>query len=661
MLQMMTKKVEAEGEREKELFEKFMCYCKTSGGELSASIGAAEKKIPELGADIEEAESQLATLKSDIKQAQADRTSAKKAMADATSLREKEAAAFAGEKSESDTNLAALAKAIAALEKGMAGAFLQTAAAQALQKIVLALQNVEESDRSEVLAFLSGKETYAPQGGEIVGILKQLHDEMSKSLADATADEEAAIKSYEELMAAKTKEVNALSAAIEAKLARSGDLAVQIAGMKNDLSDTEEALLEDKKFQADLQKNCATKESEWDEICKTRSEELVALAETIKILNDDDALELFKKTLPGSSASFLQFQEARKMMRTKASEFITRAQSFTKRPQLDLISLALQGKKIGFGKVIKMIDDMVALLGREQTDDDNKKEFCNTQLDTTDDKRKQEERAIADAETVIADTQESIAQLRSDIKALTDGIAALDKSVTEATENRKEEHAAFQELMAQDSAAKEVLGFAKNRLNKFYNPKLYKAPPKRVLSEEERITANMGGTLEPTAAPGGIAGTGVTVFAQIKAHEVQPEAPGAYKTKSQESNGVIAMIDMLVADLDKEMAEAKTAETNGQAEYEADMRDAAETRRSDSKALTDKQAALAAAEGDLQSAKDDHSAHTKELMAVLSTIESLHGECDWLLKYFDVRKEARAGEVDALNNAKAVLSGADFA
>merc|ERR1712032_394472 len=256
---------------------------------------------------------------------------------------------------------------------------------------------------------------------------------------------------------------------------------------------------------------------------------------------------------------------------------------------------------------------------------------------------------------------EAIAQLKSDIKALVDGIAALDKAVAEATADRKEENAAYKELMAQDSAAKEVLGFAKNRLNKFYNPKLYKAPPKRVLSEEDRITVNMGGTLEPTAPPGGIADTGVTVFAQIKVHEAQPEAPGAYTKKSAESNGVIAMIDLLVADLNKEMAEAKTAESDAQADYEADMKDAAETRRSDAKALTDKQAALAAAEGDLQAAKDDHAAHTKELMAVLRAIESLHGECDWLLKYFDVRKEARAGEIDALNNAKAVLSGADFA
>merc|ERR1719480_113384 len=260
----------------------------------------------------------------------------------------------------------------------------------------------------------------------------------------------------------------------------------------------------------------------------------------------------------------------------------------------------------------------------------------------------------------MADATESISTLSSEIEALEDGIKKLDKSVGEATETRKEEHDDYVETLAGNSAAKDLLDFAKNRLNKFYNPKLYKAPPKRALSEEDRITVNMGGTLEPTAPPGGIAGTGVTVFAQIKVHEAQPEAPGAYTKKSAESNGVISMIDLLVADLNKEMAEAKTAESDAQADYEADMKVAAETRRSDAKALTDKQAALAAAEGEHQAAKDDHAAHTKELMAVLRAIESLHGECDWLLKYFDVRKEARAGEIDALNNAKAVLSGANF-
>merc|ERR1719313_1771644 len=128
--------------------------------------------------------------------------------------------------------------------------------------------------------------------------------------------------------------------------------------------------------------------------------------------------------------------------------------------------------------------------------------------------------------------------------------------------------------MAADGAAKELLGFAKNRLNKFYNPKLYKPPPKRVLTDEDRATLAAGGTLAPTKAPGGIAGTSVTVLADVSAHVAPPPPPAtaeAYSKKSEESNGVIAMLDLLVKDLDKEMTEAKTSEKNSQAEYEQTM------------------------------------------------------------------------------------------
>merc|ERR1719181_2217175 len=154
--------------------------------------------------------------------------------------------------------------------------------------------------------------------------------------------------------------------------------------------------------------------------------------------------------------------------------------------------------------------------------------------------------------------------------------------------------------MASDGAAKDLLGFAKNRLNKFYNPKLYKAPPKRQLSEEERITLNNGGTLAPTAAPGGIAGTGVTVFAAVSAHNAAkvappppPETAAAFSKKSEESNGVIAMIDLMIADLTKEMTTAKATEKEAQADYEQAMTDSAEKRATDSKSLADKQKAKA--------------------------------------------------------------------
>merc|ERR1712113_1262945 len=89
-------------------------------------------------------------------------------------------------------------------------------------------------------------------------------------------------------------------------------------------------------------------------------------------------------------------------------------------------------------------------------------------------------------------------------------------------------------------------------------------------------------------------------------------------------------------------------------------KDSADKRAADSALLTEKTATKAAMEGDLQALKDTHASLTRDLGATLKYIASLHAECDWLVKFFEVRKAARASEIDALGNAKAALSGADY-
>merc|ERR1719409_1885971 len=172
-------------------------------------------------------------------------------------------------------------------------------------------------------------------------------------------------------------------------------------------------------------------------------------------------------------------------MRSQALAFIKKVPHSV---HMDFIALAMKGKKIGFEKVIGMIDEMVATLKTEQADDDAKKEYCAKEFDLADDKKKELERSISDLEKAIEDGKEGISTVTDEIAALEKSIKALDKAVAEATEQRKEENEEFTQLMASDSAAKEILGFAKNRLNKFYNPKLYKPPPKRELSDEDRAT-----------------------------------------------------------------------------------------------------------------------------------------------------------------------------
>jgi len=628
MLQKLEAKVQAEGAKEKELFDKYMCYCKNAASTLEKSIEDAKTRGPELASAIEEGTGKLAQLKDDVKNHQTDRAAAKTAMAEATALREKEHAAFSATKEEAEANLNGLTKAITAIEKGTGGAFLQTEAASLLKKLVMSKQDMYDADRQDVLSFLSSDASsdYAPASGEITGVLKTLKDEISADLADATNAENAAVKSYDELIAAKTKEVETLSKMIEEKLTRIGNLGVEIQQMKNDAGDTGDGLADDAKFLADLDKNCAAKRKLYDENVAYRGQELEALADTIKMLNDDDALELFKKTLPGASASLMQLKVSTKVLRSKALSIIKGVPKGVHSTGFDFIALALRGKKIGFEKVIGMIDDLVAELKKEQQDDNDKKEYCDAQFDQADDKKKALEKTVSDLETAITEAKEGIQTTKEEIDALEDGIRALDKSVAEATEQRKEENEDYKTLMQQNAAAKELIGFAKNRMNKFYNPKLYKA------------------ALIQKAAP-----------------PPPPESIEAYSKKGEESNGIIAMMDALVRDLDKEMTEAETTEKDAQGDYETFMSDSKTKRAEDSKALTDKETSLATLQESLESQTEEKTSTEKTLQATLSYINSLHGECDWLIKYFDMRKEARESESDALEKAKAVLSGADFA
>merc|ERR1719343_786741 len=183
----------------------------------------------------------------------------------------------------------------------------------------------------------------------------------------------------------------------------------------------------------------------------------------------------------------------------------------------------------------------------------------------------------------------------------------------------------------------------------------------------------MGGSLAATPAPGGIAGTGITYlqeqpasFVQVSAHKGQvappppPETWGAYQNKGEEHTGVITMLDMLVADLDKEIQEMTVDEKDAQAEYEELMEDSAAKRAADAKSIADKEGAKADLEAEVQKLTEENKATKMAAMDKYEYIKDLHLDCDWLLSNFEARKAARTGEVESLKNAKAVLSGADY-
>jgi len=654
LLQNMQKEIEAEGAKEKELFDKFMCFCSGSNGDLTKKAADAKASIEELGAKLKSEEAEKVQVAEDLKGHKADREGATSDIEEATVLREKEAAAYAAEKADSETNIAAMAKAIPALEAGMGGAaLLQMPGADRLQKIVQSYSNMDNEDRRNVLAFFQENGDYAPASGQIVGILKGMKDDMEAELKEAVAAEEKAIAGFGDLKASKEKEIEMATEAIETKTGRSGEIAVSVVQTKDSLEDTEEELADTQKFLTQLETECATKEKEWGETCKVRAEEVKAISEAISILNDDDALDVFKKARPSAfvqqDLGFLQKSNTAASKAKKAQAILAAAAKKAHNSQLNLLLYTLnsklkmqeKGKTHGLDSVIKMIDDMVVLLGKDQADDDKSKTFCEDELEKTTDeqtaataKKAQVEAAIADATDAVESLADAIATLEMDIKDL-------DKTVAQATEQRKEEHAAFGEMMQLNEAAMGLIEKAKNRLQKFYNPTLYKAPPKTENTMEEKII---------------IAGT----FVQIKAHDEDDDSFSATYQKSEKSAGVIGLMDMMVREIETDMKDAEYEEKTSQTDYAELMSDSEATRTANSKAIVTKTASKAEVEAKLDASKDALTATNTDLDLIAATLGDLHMQCDFLLQNYDLRKEARTNEIESLKTAKAILSGADF-
>jgi chromosome segregation ATPase len=627
---MMAKEIETDGEKDEEMHEKYICYCEQNLKKLADGVTALEEEIPQIEASIEEAVSTKEQLESDLVRHKKDREDAKAAIADATAQREKEKATFDAENAEDMANIAACGKAIKAIEKGMAGGFLQSGAATTLKNLVIN-RDLDRYSRRVLTDFLSTSSGESNSSGEIVGILKQLLEDMEKENKEVIDEENAAVAEFESLVAAKEKEIQAATEAVETKTEKNGEYAVKIVNLKNDLEDAQESLAEDQKFTAELKKGCSTAEADYESRVKGRAEELVAVQETIKILNDDDALDLFKKTLP--SPSLLQVTDTRDI-RDSALQALSGEKGQVSQ-KLGFIELALMGKKVSFDKVIKMMDDMVVLLKEEQKDDEAQKEWCETEFETSEDKEVELKHKLEGLTASIEEMTEGIKKLKEEIKALEDGIVALDKSVAEATETRKAEHEEFVTVAAQNNAAVQLLGVAENRLNKFYNPAAYKPPQRRELTEEERIYVQSGGADPRDAEEAAAAQTGI-------------------------AGGPTALIQKLSNELKMEIQANEMDEKNAQEDYEELMAESASKRAADSKTITEKETQKAGLEGELGTAKKDKKATSTDLMSLKEYVADLHGNCDFLLENFEVRKEARSGEIDAIGKAKAVLSGADY-
>merc|ERR1719321_814669 len=227
---------------------------------------------------------------------------------------------------------------------------------------------------------------------------------------------------------------------------------------------------------------------------------------------------------------------------------------------------------------------------------------------------------------------------------------------------RKKEHEEYNENVKLSEIALQLIGKAKNRLQKFYNPTLYKAPPKKEVSMEEKIIAS--GTSALVQSEANFDAPDDSDFQGASLLQVAPpEAPETFEgdfKKNKKSGGVMALMDMIVGELKSSNQEASMEEKYAQKEYVELMTDSKDQRAQYAKSIVEKTAAKADLEGQLTEAKANQALTLQALQNVHDTLGQLHGQCDFLLRNIELRLKARTAEIEGLKSAKAVLAGASF-
>jgi len=395
LLKDMLKQLEKEAEEDEEIYDQLACWCETNDKEKTKSIADAESHIEDLTTKIEELTAGSARLNTEIKNLEKEVAENQNALDQATAIRQKELAEFNAEEKDLLQSISALKSAVTVLSKHNAGALVQMPAGHLnsvaatvnyqLQKWAPLLKGVlKHSERRALAAFVQNPEQaliqkkagYAPQSGEIFGILKQMQESFETNLADTQKDEMQNQKAYDELKAAKEEEISAGQEQIDSKTQELATTDEKLAESKEDLEDTRAQLSADEEFLMMLKEKCSTTDAEWEERQKTRQMEMEACSKALAVLSSDDAHDLFTKTF---NPAFLQ-SKMESERRNKAAQVLTAVGQKLHSPRLT--ALATRVRLDAFTRVKKAIDDLVAQLLKEKEDEIKHKDFCVEEFNT---------------------------------------------------------------------------------------------------------------------------------------------------------------------------------------------------------------------------------------------------------------------------------------
>jgi len=643
LLKDMMAQLEKEQDEDEEVYEKVACWCETNDKSKTTAIAEQEDKITALTAAIEEHTANSARLNTEIKNLESEIAKNQAALDKATAIREKELAEFNGEEKDMLQSIGALKSAVTVLSKH--NAELMQVPSEQLLNIAAVIDHqfkahralleevVTPAQRKAAAAFLQApgdyfdaeptfKQSYAPQSGAIFGILKQMKETFETNLSQAQKDELSAQDAYNELKTAKLAEISASKKAVDMKSVELAETDEKCAQAKENLADTRDALSADQKFLLDLKEKCRMTDAEMEERTKARQAEIAAVGEAIAILTEDEARDTFSSTL-----GFVQVNavlNVNKKARREAVAMLKAAAQKTGSTQL--LALAASAGLDAFTKVIAAIDEMIVDLKQQISDDVEHKDYCTKELAENEKATMIAQDEKSDLEAHIDDLKSTIDTLTKNIETKEAEIAEMQVQIKRASEDREMENKEFQQTVADQRATQAILTKALDRLKEVYGFVQTKAKAKQ----------------EPGAA-------------------APPPPPGfsTYK-KNEGAGGVLSMMEGIITDAKIMETEAIKAEQDSQSAYESFVKNTNDSIASAQKAIVNMSEDKAKAEESLTQAEQDYKATMAELEQLASYAADLHKSCDFTLKNFDIRQEAMAQEIEALGQAKAVLSGADF-
>lgn len=284
--------------------------------------------------------------------------------------------------------------------------------------------------------------------------------------------------------------------------------------------------------------------------------------------------------------------------------------------------MAVRVKLDAFTKVKAAMDKMHAELSAQQKAEYEKSESCKKEIDETEDKIKDGENTKADLTDKHTDLSNSLDSLAGQISELTAEVAEMEVSLKQAGEQRKADNQLYQTSMSDQRATIAVLNMAAGRLKKFYG------------FMEVRAHSNAA------AAP-------------------PPPLPKAY-SKSSNSGGVMQLLAKIVSDAESVEIQIKMGEQKSQEEYATFVSATTASIEADRQAIAGAEEQSATAHGEKSETEESQLANGGELKNLGELLTGIHTDCDFVLKYFDMRQNARKEEMDAIVDAKAILSGANF-